>query len=145
MYILSRRYCNFFYISHLSQENRAEVYVHSCRYCLRFTRITRDGRKRYVHCLHFTLITREGRSMSILVLFTFHTYHKRREKRMYILVCILYISYLSQGETGRRYVHSCRYCLHFTLITREERDDMSILVGTVYISHLSQEKRGEYM
>ena len=60
---------------------------------------------------------------------------------MHIVVGIVYISHLSQ-EKKRRYGHSCRCCLHFTFITREERRIyVHILVGTVYISHLSQEKR----
>ena len=40
---------------------------------------------------------------------------------MYIVVGIVYISHLSQEERAEDMVHSCRYCLRFTLITKEER------------------------
>ena len=35
--------------------------------------------------------------------------------------------------------------VYISHLSQEKREDMDILVGTVYISHLSQEKRGEYM
>ena len=61
--------------------------------------------------------------MSILVgtVYISHLSQEKRGEDMSILVGTVYISHLSQEKRGRRYVHSCRYCLHFTLITREER------------------------
>ena len=46
---------------------------------------------------------------------------EKRAEDMSIRVGTVYISHLSQGKRGEDLSHSCRYCLHFTLITREER------------------------
>ena len=49
---------------------------------------------------------------------------EKRGEDMHILLGTVYISHLSQEKRGKDMSHSCRYCLHFTLITREERKNI---------------------